>query len=593
MYLLAVNGSPRGTGSNTDRILQPFLEGARDNGASTETVYLRDKKINHCTGCFACWTKTPGVCIHRDDMPDLLEKIRRADVLVYATPLYIFSTSGLMKDFMDRFIPLLNPKIIKRGDHYIHPTRFEQEWPKKVILISNCGYPEPHHFSGLEETFRMFTSGPDMELAATIFCAGGGFLGQPQLEESLRWYTDACRRAGFEMVLQGRISEETQSVLDRPLIANPEHYANITNAHWNSITAQPPQNKAEKALPSAGSISPALSPPPASSRPPETFFEAISGQATVFSPKAAGSLKADYQFLVTGKEPGEYVLRIDNGRCTVHDGTVSSPDITIHTPSEIWLQIARGELSGQTAYLQGLYLIEGDLGLLLRMGELFSSAGSAQEEIHQANTAGCTKTLPDSQKGPFRLPGMVWLALAFKPWIAYWIISHIPALSPGIKLGIPLLLSSVLWAYRRAFGSPTWMDSGTPLYFALAWLVTLSGYGFFDVYGLALGELVLAGLWFGTLATDTPLTAEYSKWKWDPALWTNKVFIKTNAIITAVWGSVFLAQSAVALLGQFDPGIGVLRIVLAHILLIPAFIFTAWFQRWYPAQGSLKPPAAA
>lgn len=591
MYILAVNGSPRGVGSNTDRILQPFLEGARDNGARTETVYLKDKKIHHCTGCFTCWTKTPGVCVHKDDMPELLEKIRRADVLVYATPLYVFSTSGLMKDFMDRFIPILHPQIIKRGEHYLHPARFENEWPKRVVLISNCGFPEPHHFSGLGETFRLFTSGPDMELAATIFCAGGELLGQPQLEESLRWYTGACRRAGNEVALKGSISEATRSVLDRPLIDDPERYARMANAHWNSI-CQPVQNKEKKSLSSTQSISPALSPPPAGSRPPETFFEAISGQAMAFSPKAAGCLKADYQFIVTGKDPGEYVLRIADGRCTAHRGTVHSPNITIHTPSEVWLQIAKGELSGQTAFLKGLYRIEGDLGLLLKMGELFFSAGSYRKK-NPPVADGFNKTPPNYLRGPLRLPGMAWLALAFKPWMVYWIISHIPALSPGMKIGIPLLLSSALWSYRRAFGRPTWMESGTPLYFALAWLVTLSDYGFFDVYGLALGELVLAGLWFGTLATDMPLTAEYSKWKWDPALWTNKIFLKTNAIITAVWGAVFLTQSAIALLGQFDPGIGVLRIVIAHALLIPAFMFTAWFQRWYPAHGSIKPPAAA
>jgi ferredoxin len=107
---------------------------------------------------------------------------------------------------------------------------------------------------------------------------------------------------------------------------------------------------------------------------PETFRDAITGQAAVFNPVAAGDLCADMQFCVTGQEPGEYVLRIADGCCAAHTGKVSNPALTVHTPSEVWLQIARGELSGQTAFMQGLYRAEGNMMLLMRMNELFSGA---------------------------------------------------------------------------------------------------------------------------------------------------------------------------------------------------------------------------
>ena len=84
-----------------------------------------------------------------------------------------------------------------------------------MVLISNCGYPERQHFSGLVETFRCFTADPDSELAATILCAAGELLKQPALQEGLHWYFEAARRAGREVVEQGRITPETQEALDR------------------------------------------------------------------------------------------------------------------------------------------------------------------------------------------------------------------------------------------------------------------------------------------------------------------------------------------------------------------------------------------
>ncbi len=366
MKILAFNGSPRGTDSNTDRILLPFLEGAREAGAETETIYLKGKKINYCLGCFTCWTKTPGVCVHKnDDMPALLEKLREADVVVYATPLYVFTVTAQMKAFMDRHIPILQPFILERDGQYIHPQRYESRH-SKVVLISNCGFPERHHFSGLLETFRCFTSGPDSELAGTILCAGGELLKQPALREGLQWYIEAARQAGREVVEQGHIAPETQEALDRPLVENPAVYARMANAYWNSVVARPEG----EAGPGEGE--PGTQLPPPTSR--DTVRDIVAGMALVFNPDAAGDLQAVVQFDVSGDEPGQYYLRFAEGECAAFEGTLPEPTLTIHTPSEVWLRISRGELDGAQAMMSGQYTVEGDLGLLMRFSQLFSTA---------------------------------------------------------------------------------------------------------------------------------------------------------------------------------------------------------------------------
>jgi len=65
MKILAIQGSPRPKGnSNTEILLQEFLKGAGSAGAETETVYLTDKKIYPCVGCFhLLGENTGGMCL--------------------------------------------------------------------------------------------------------------------------------------------------------------------------------------------------------------------------------------------------------------------------------------------------------------------------------------------------------------------------------------------------------------------------------------------------------------------------------------------------------------------------------------------------
>ena len=113
MKITVFNGSPRGKRGNTFIMADEFLRGAEAAGAQVEQVLLVQKKISHCTGCFRCWVKTPGKCVIEDDMTVLLEKIMATDVIVFATPLYVDNVTGLMKNFMDRILPLGEPYLVK------------------------------------------------------------------------------------------------------------------------------------------------------------------------------------------------------------------------------------------------------------------------------------------------------------------------------------------------------------------------------------------------------------------------------------------------------------------------------------------------
>ena len=231
MKILALNGSGKGESGNTECVLQPFLEGARKAGAEIETIYLKNKKINHCSGCYSCWTKTPGICVYKDDMQELLTKILDADIIVFASPLYYYSVTGIMKDFIDRMLPLYDPKIEFNGNHYSHYIKsqeYDNNHLKKYVLISNCGLPEYYNFSSLIETFKCITNN---KLIACILRTQGGILQNENLENILSDYFGYVERAGTEVVKLGCITAETQAALNKDLI-DSEVYVKNANYHW-------------------------------------------------------------------------------------------------------------------------------------------------------------------------------------------------------------------------------------------------------------------------------------------------------------------------------------------------------------------------
>jgi multimeric flavodoxin WrbA len=239
MKLLVVQGSPNGAHGNTEVLVQAFIEGARSaGGIITDTLYLKEKNIKHCIGCFACWIRTPGVCVHHDDMAELLLKVREAEVLVLATPLYYYTVSGFLKDFMDRTLPLSQPFMEVKGELCTHPPRYTSGL-SRMVVISNCGFPEQGHFSGLKETFRVMAHGDGNEIKGMVCCAGGGMLKSKDRRESLSWYLDAMKKAGVDVVKEGKISDATTAILDRPLMEDHAEYARQVNEFWLSKGVKP------------------------------------------------------------------------------------------------------------------------------------------------------------------------------------------------------------------------------------------------------------------------------------------------------------------------------------------------------------------
>ena len=90
--------------SNSDALASRVADGAKDAGHEVETISLKGKKINFCLGCMVC-QKTKK-CVQKDDAPQIAEKIKSADALVFVTPIYYYEMSGQLKTLLDRMNPL-------------------------------------------------------------------------------------------------------------------------------------------------------------------------------------------------------------------------------------------------------------------------------------------------------------------------------------------------------------------------------------------------------------------------------------------------------------------------------------------------------
>ncbi len=119
--ILILLGGGRANG-NTAQLAEAFQKGAAEAGHATELISLNKRNINGCTGCNACRYGKP--CVQKDDFSSLIPKIKTADLIVFASPLYFWTISSKIKALIERFYCLAekdsNPPL---GRYETYPVR--------------------------------------------------------------------------------------------------------------------------------------------------------------------------------------------------------------------------------------------------------------------------------------------------------------------------------------------------------------------------------------------------------------------------------------------------------------------------------------
>ena len=228
MKIVAINASHRGDKGFTHFLIDKIATGATREGASFKTIVLAKHKINHCIGCQVCHTETSYLkCIYedKDDVKDIFAKLREADIIIFATPVYLFNMSGLLKVFLDRINSTGDSgklQLSKCGLFFHHIDH--ELCSKPFVLLVCCDNMEDETPKNVISYFRTYSKFMDAPMVGTIVRKSGRLIGHGRSPQKEKQYPkiydvyDAFQQAGRELATIGKIRPESQRRTNQHII---------------------------------------------------------------------------------------------------------------------------------------------------------------------------------------------------------------------------------------------------------------------------------------------------------------------------------------------------------------------------------------
>ncbi|MDR3599139.1 MAG: flavodoxin family protein [Desulfosporosinus sp.] len=164
LSVLGIACSPRRNGNST-RLLLEALETAKTEGHTTELVYFSDLKINPCQGCNACSAK--GICVIKDDIPKLQEKLIHADRLILAAPIFMMGLNAQTKIIIDRMQTFWALKYLH------HQTLVNSSGYERIgLYLGTAGTKKPDVFDCAERSIKTLFHLLDIQYAQPCLYSG-------------------------------------------------------------------------------------------------------------------------------------------------------------------------------------------------------------------------------------------------------------------------------------------------------------------------------------------------------------------------------------------------------------------------------------
>ena len=132
MHTVLLHGGARDD-IGVDMIHTLLCDALSARGGTVESLRLAEMRIHPCTGCFACWMKTPGECVHDDEGRVVARAFVQADLRVLLTPLAFGGYGGVLKVALDRMIPTISPLFEWIHGEMHHRLRYPHPPPLAVV----------------------------------------------------------------------------------------------------------------------------------------------------------------------------------------------------------------------------------------------------------------------------------------------------------------------------------------------------------------------------------------------------------------------------------------------------------------------------
>lgn len=530
MKVLLINGSPKGKKSNTYQLSTAFINGIKKSTTiEYEELDLNKLDINPCLGCFSCWNKTAGKCVIKDDMEMIIEKLLWADITVWSFPLYYFNVPSKLKALIDRQLPMVLPFMAKDSESGSHPTRYDMS-NKKNVLISTCGfYTTKGNYDSVISMFNHLFGNNNYE---KIFCSQGELFRVAELQKRTSEYLQYVELAGSEYI-KGKISDSTRVHLNT-LLFPKETFEAMADASWG--IEKDTGEKIDESL---------------------VFTKQMAALYNKKSYKKDIVLEMEYTDINK-----TYQIILTKDKSSVITENFKNYTTKISTPYSLWCDIASNKISGEEALMKQLYKVNGDFDLMIHWDDYFGESGTnSEQDICENNRKAKTN-----------------MAILLLPWIFFWVSTSINSfIGSLISIGVCALTS--IFFYRNKKTIYDVISSTAVTIFSIIIILTDNA----DLT-FALSYLFFGLMWIISCLTKIPLTAYYSANDYNgEKAFKNPLFIKTNAILTFMWGILFILTSVMSyffMKTEYSTYIAVVN----EILPILMGIFTAWFQKWYPAK---------
>lgn len=230
MRIAAINASHRGDKGFTRFFLDRLAHGAAVAGAECEIITLTKLRINRCISCLRCQTGEPHLqCVYhdKDDAAAVFEKMAGADILIFATPIYMMAMSSLMKIFLERLYSTMDVNDVRMSSGLIHHHINPAVSSRPFVVLAVCVNVEKETCKSVTSYFRTYARFMEARQVGVLVRNASALFDyehHPKLAQDFPRILDVCKayeQAGRELATQGFIQRSTQRAANQEVLPIP------------------------------------------------------------------------------------------------------------------------------------------------------------------------------------------------------------------------------------------------------------------------------------------------------------------------------------------------------------------------------------